>query len=85
MSLGSGIRNKPIPDPGSRGQKGTGSGSATLTAKRVSGAQKVTPAGHSVVPVIKHGDFARPSKLHIIFVCNTRPVAFGLKKADFPL
>ncbi len=23
MSLGSGIRNKPIPDPGSRGQKGT--------------------------------------------------------------
>jgi hypothetical protein len=25
MSLGSGIRNKPIPDPGSRGQKGTGS------------------------------------------------------------
>ncbi len=37
MSLGSGIRKKPIPDPGSRGQKGTGSripdpgsGSATL-------------------------------------------------------
>ncbi len=32
MSLGSGIRNKPIPDPGSRGQKGPnpGSGSATL-------------------------------------------------------
>jgi hypothetical protein len=29
----SGIRKKPIPDPGSRGQKGTGSrsGSATLT------------------------------------------------------
>jgi hypothetical protein len=26
----SGIRKKPIPDPGSRGQKGTGSGSATL-------------------------------------------------------
>jgi hypothetical protein len=25
MSLGSEIRNKPIPDPGSRGQKGTGS------------------------------------------------------------
>ncbi len=30
MDLGSGIRKKPIPDPGSRGQKGTGSGSATL-------------------------------------------------------
>jgi hypothetical protein len=31
----SGIRKKPIPDPGSRGQKGTGSGSgsATLLAK----------------------------------------------------
>jgi hypothetical protein len=27
MSLGSGIRNKPIPDPGSRGQKGTRFGS----------------------------------------------------------
>jgi hypothetical protein len=25
MGLGSGIRKKPIPDPGSRGQKGTGS------------------------------------------------------------
>jgi hypothetical protein len=25
MDLGSGIRKKPIPDPGSRGQKGTGS------------------------------------------------------------
>jgi hypothetical protein len=25
MVLGSGIREKPIPDPGSRGQKGTGS------------------------------------------------------------
>ena len=25
MSLGSGIRKKPIPDPGSRGQKGPGS------------------------------------------------------------
>jgi hypothetical protein len=25
MGLGSGIREKPIPDPGSRGQKGTGS------------------------------------------------------------
>jgi hypothetical protein len=25
MALGSGIRKKPIPDPGSRGQKGTGS------------------------------------------------------------
>jgi hypothetical protein len=32
MGLGSGIRKKPIPDPGSRGQKGTGSGSATLDA-----------------------------------------------------
>ncbi len=34
MGLGSGIRKKPIPDPGSRGIKGTvpdpGSGSATL-------------------------------------------------------
>ncbi len=29
MSLGSGIRNKPIPDPGSRGQKGPNPGSAT--------------------------------------------------------
>jgi hypothetical protein len=28
--LGSGIREKPIPDPGSSGQKGTASGSATL-------------------------------------------------------
>jgi hypothetical protein len=28
--LESGIRKKPIPDPGSRGQKGTGSGSVTL-------------------------------------------------------
>jgi hypothetical protein len=26
MDLGSGIRKKPIPDPGSRGQKGTESG-----------------------------------------------------------
>jgi hypothetical protein len=25
MGLGAGIRKKPIPDPGSRGQKGTGS------------------------------------------------------------
>jgi hypothetical protein len=30
LGLGTGIRKKPIPDPGSRGQKGTGSGSATL-------------------------------------------------------
>jgi hypothetical protein len=30
MGFGSGIRKKPIPDPRSRGQKGTGSGSATL-------------------------------------------------------
>jgi hypothetical protein len=30
MGLGSGIWKKPLPDPGSRGQKGTGSGSATL-------------------------------------------------------
>jgi hypothetical protein len=30
MVLGSGIRKKPIPNPGSRGQIGTGSGSATL-------------------------------------------------------
>jgi hypothetical protein len=30
----SGIRKKPIPDPGSRGQKGTGSGSATLQILR---------------------------------------------------
>ncbi len=41
MSLGSGIRNKPIPDPGSGGQKGPnpGSGSATLrkTAKTLIG------------------------------------------------
>jgi hypothetical protein len=28
---GSGIQKKPVPDPGSRGQKGTGSGSATLS------------------------------------------------------
>jgi hypothetical protein len=38
MDLGSGIRKKPIPDPGSRGQKGTdqdsGSGSATLDPTR---------------------------------------------------
>ncbi len=30
MGLGSGIRKKPIPDPWSRGHKGTGSRSATL-------------------------------------------------------
>ncbi len=30
MGLGSGIQKKPIPDPGSRGLKGIGSGSATL-------------------------------------------------------
>jgi hypothetical protein len=30
MGFGSGIRKKPIPDPGCRGQKSTGSGSATL-------------------------------------------------------
>ena len=30
MGLGSGIRKKPISDPGSRRQKGPGSGSATL-------------------------------------------------------
>ena len=37
MILGSEIRDpvKPIPDPGSRGQKGTGSGSATLRFMRV--------------------------------------------------
>jgi hypothetical protein len=29
----SGIREKPIPDPGSRGQKGPGSGSATLLTR----------------------------------------------------
>jgi hypothetical protein len=35
MGLGSGIRKKPIPDPGSQiqGQKGTGYGSATLLKK----------------------------------------------------
>ena len=33
MDLGSGIRKKPIPDPGSRSQKGTGSGSATLLSR----------------------------------------------------
>jgi len=33
--VGSGIRKKPIPDPGSRGPKGTGSGSATLVETRV--------------------------------------------------
>jgi hypothetical protein len=33
MGLGSGIRKKPIPDPGSRGQKDPGSGSATLIFK----------------------------------------------------
>jgi hypothetical protein len=34
MVLGSGIRKKPIPDPGSRGQKAPnpGSGSATLAS-----------------------------------------------------
>jgi hypothetical protein len=31
--VGSGIRKKPIPDPGSGGQKGPGSGSATLLFK----------------------------------------------------
>ncbi len=36
MVLGSGIRKKPIPDPGSRGQKAPdpGSGSATLAVLR---------------------------------------------------
>jgi hypothetical protein len=33
MGLGSGIRKKSIPDPGSRGQKVTGSGSATLVLR----------------------------------------------------
>jgi hypothetical protein len=31
IMVGSGIRKKPIPDPGSRGQKGPGSGSASAT------------------------------------------------------
>jgi hypothetical protein len=42
MGLGSGIRKKPIPDPGSSGQKGTGSrilnpesGSATLHGAQI--------------------------------------------------
>jgi hypothetical protein len=37
MDLGSGIRKKPIPDPGSRGQKGTdpGSKSATLILSKI--------------------------------------------------
>ncbi len=30
VMVGSGIRKKPIPDPGSGGKKGPGSGSATL-------------------------------------------------------
>ncbi len=38
MGLGSGIRKKPIPDPGSRGQKGIGSGSATLWTNMAQGA-----------------------------------------------
>jgi hypothetical protein len=33
--VGSGIRKKPIPDPGSRGKKDPGSGSATLVFKKV--------------------------------------------------
>ncbi len=33
--VGSGIQKKPIPDPGSGGQKGTGSGSATLNVSVV--------------------------------------------------
>jgi hypothetical protein len=36
MGLGSGIQKKPIPDPGSRGQKGPGSGSATLLVYKMS-------------------------------------------------
>ncbi len=34
MSLGSGIRKKPIQDPGSRGQKGTGPGSGSATLEK---------------------------------------------------
>ena len=34
MGLGSGIRKKPVPDPGSRGQKGTGSRTAKLLRKK---------------------------------------------------
>jgi hypothetical protein len=37
--VGSGIRKRPIPDPGSRGQKGSGSGSATLLVSRSSRTQ----------------------------------------------
>jgi hypothetical protein len=36
----SGIREKPVPNPGSRGQKGTGSGSATLLATLILSTEK---------------------------------------------
>ncbi len=47
MGLGSGIRKKPIPDPGSRGQNGTGSrtGSATLILSNAANSMQDLPAG----------------------------------------
>jgi hypothetical protein len=42
----------------------------------------MAPAGRSVGT--QPGDFARPSETSRHFVCNARPMAFGLKKGDFP-
>ncbi len=41
----------------------------------------MAPAGRSVGA--EPGDFARPSETSHHFVCNTRPMAFGLKRATF--
>jgi hypothetical protein len=41
----------------------------------------MAPAGKSLGT--EPGDFARPSETSRHFVCNTRPVAFGLKRVTF--
>jgi hypothetical protein len=53
MDLGSGIRKKPIPDPGSRGQKGTGS--------RIRNTAAYTATLLVMVNVIKGGGRAPPT------------------------
>ncbi len=52
VCLGSGIRKKPILDPGSRGQKVTGSGSATKTLIDMCG---------GLVALARSGRVGRPS------------------------
>ncbi len=51
MVLGSGIREKPIPDPGSRGQKGTGS-RIRIRNTASEGTKAILKAGNEVLLLI---------------------------------